>query len=88
MAPRSAEQLLAAVLDAAERLAARPLLGRQRPDLAPPPYRFWSLPRWRLLLVYNPTTTPVTVQRVVSTDQDLPPLLADLRDFPEPDDRP
>ena len=75
----AAERLLTTVLAAGERLADRPLLGRQRPDLLPVPYRFWSIPRHRLLLVYDPTTTPPTILRVLNTAQDLPPLLADLR---------
>ena len=80
-----AEQLLMTVLDAGERLAARPLLGRRRPDLLPEPYRFWSIPRYRLLLVYDPTTNPATILRVLNTAQDLPPLLAELRELPEPE---
>jgi plasmid stabilization system protein ParE len=79
-AASTAEQLLAAVLAAGERLAGRPLLGRRRPELLPEPYRFWSIPRWRLLLVYDPTTHPASILRVLSTTQDLPPLLADLQD--------
>jgi plasmid stabilization system protein ParE len=81
-AAAAAEQLLTTVLAAGKRLAERPLLGRRRPDLLPEPYRFWSIPRWRLLLVYDPTTNPVTILRVLNTAQDLPPLLADLRDPP------
>ena len=76
----AAERLLATVLAAGERLAERPLLGRRRPDLLPEPYRFWSIPRWRLLLVYDPTTNPASILRVLNTAQDLPPLLADLQD--------
>ena len=79
-AASTAEQLLSSVLAAGERLAERPLLGRRRPDLLPEPYRFWSIPRWRLVLVYDPTTDPASILRVLSTAQDLPPLLADLRD--------
>lgn len=79
-AASAAERLLAAVLTAGNRLADRPLLGRHRPDLLPEPYRFWSLPRHRLLLVYDPTTAPPTILRVLNTARDLPSLLADLRD--------
>jgi plasmid stabilization system protein ParE len=50
VAPASAEQLLSTVLSAAERLAERPALGRRRPELLPEPFRFWSIPRWKLLL--------------------------------------
>jgi plasmid stabilization system protein ParE len=80
----AAEELLATVLAAGERLAERPLLGRRRPDLLPEPYRFWSIPRWRLLLVYDPETNPATILRVLNTAQDLPPLLWDLRDPSDP----
>jgi plasmid stabilization system protein ParE len=80
----AAEELLATVLAAGERLAERPLLGRRRPDLLPEPYRFWSIPRWRLLLVYDPATNPATILRVLNTAQGLPPLLWDLRDPPDP----
>ena len=80
-----AERVLAAVLDAADRLAERPLLGRRRPDLLPEPFRFWSIPRHRLLLVYDPSVRPATVLRVLSTDQDLLPLLAGLRDLAGPE---
>jgi hypothetical protein len=48
--------------------------------LLPEPYRFWSIPRWRLLLVYDPTTNPASILRVLNTTQNLPPLLADLQD--------
>jgi plasmid stabilization system protein ParE len=77
-APAAAERLLQAVLHAAERIATRPQLGRRRHDLLPDPYRFWSLPRFGLLLVYNPTTSPATILRVLHTAQDLALPLAYL----------
>ena len=80
---RAAERLLMAVLDAGERLAIRPQLGRRRPELLPDPFRFWSLPRFGLLLVYDPTTSPATILRVLNTAQDLGPLLADLAAPPD-----
>ena len=80
VAPTSAEQLLTTVLAAAERLAERPALGRRRPELLPEPFRFWSIRRWKLLLVYDPTTSPATILRVLNTSQDLPTLLAHMRD--------
>jgi len=82
-APGAAERLLLAVLDAGERLASRPSLGRRRPELLPDPFRFWSLPRFGLLLVYDPTTSPATILRVLNTAQDLGPLLADLTGLPD-----
>jgi len=74
----AAERLLQAVLDAGERLAIRPQLGRRRPELLPDPFRFWSLPRFGLLIVYDPSSSPATILRVLNTAQDLGPLLADL----------
>ena len=75
--PAAAEKLLAAVLEAGELIANRPLAGRRRPDLLPDPYRVWSLPRLGYILVYNPTTTPARVARVLSTARDLPKALRD-----------
>jgi plasmid stabilization system protein ParE len=80
VAPGAAEQLLTTVLAAAERLAERPAIGRRRPDLLAGPFRFWSIPRWKLLLVYDPTTTPAKILRILNTAQDLAPLLADFQD--------
>jgi len=77
------ERVLTTVLVAAERLAERPLLGRRRPELLPEPYRFWSIPRHGLLLVYDPTTAPATILRVLNTARDLPILLADLSNPPD-----
>ncbi len=82
-APGAAERLLTAVLDAGERLATRPQLGRRRLELLPDPFRFWSLPRFGLLLVYDPTTSPAVILRVLNTAQDLGPLLADLAGPPD-----
>lgn len=78
-AAAAAERLLTAALDAAALLARRPGLGRHRPDLLPAPLRLWSVPRHSLLLVYDPDTEPPTILRVLSTNQELGPLLADLR---------
>ena len=75
--PAAAERLLAAVLEAGELIANRPLAGRRRPELLPDPYRVWSLPRLGYLLVYNPTTTPARVIRILSTARDLPRALED-----------
>lgn len=54
--PNAGEALLNAAMQAAERLAERPALGRQRPELLPDPYRFWSLRGFPYLLVYNAAT--------------------------------
>ena len=78
-----AERLLTSVLEAADRLAARPLLGRRRPDLLPDPFRFWSIPRHSLLLVYVADPAAPTILRVLSTDRDLGPILADMMTSPD-----
>lgn len=79
----AAERLLTAVLQAGERLADRPLLARQRPELLPDPFRFWSMPRFGLLLVVDPTTRPATILRILNTAQDLGPLLTEFLADPD-----
>ena len=78
-----AERLLLSVLEAANRLAARPLLGRHQPDLLPDPFRFWSIPRHSLLLIYVADPAAPTILRVLSTDRDLGPILADMTPSPD-----
>ena len=73
----SAEKLLAAVLEAGELIANRLLAGRRRPDRLPDPYRVWSLPRLGYILVYNPTTMPARVARVLNIARGLPRALKD-----------
>ena len=60
--PAAAERLRREVADAARRIGRNPLLGSLRPHL-PPPYRFWSLPRFGYVLVYDPRTDPVSIFR-------------------------
>ena len=73
-----AEQTLRTVLDAAERLADRPMLGRAQPNLLPDPFRFWSIPHQRLILVYVAGSIGPRILRVLSTDRDLAELFAAL----------
>lgn len=80
--PEAADRLNDAVLDAARLIGTHPAIGRRRPDLAAPRYRFWSLPRHRHVLAYTDATSPPRILRVLHTSRDLPPLLADLRDAP------
>ena len=54
-------------------------MGRVEPFLACPPYRFWSLPVFSLLIAYDPEEDPVQILRIVHTAQDLPNVLKDLR---------
>jgi len=41
-------------------------------------YRFWSIPRYRYLLVYTDATDPPRIVRVVHTSRDLPSVLSEL----------
>lgn len=77
-AAKAAETLLTTVLEAAARLAERPLLGRRRPELLPDPFRFWSLPKQGVLLIYTTDLLATTILRVVRTNRDLGPILEDL----------
>ncbi len=74
----AAEALLQAALHGAQRIAARPLLGRLRTELLPAPYRFWRVAGFPYLLVYNAARRPPRVLRFVHMARDLGPLLADL----------
>ena len=67
------------IVTTAERIGQRPLLGRVDPRLAAPRFRFWSLSAFSLLIVYNATTDPVRIVRIVHTAQDLPKALKELR---------
>lgn len=64
-----------AVLIAAKRLGERPMLGRLQSELLPPPYRFWSLTRFQVVLVYNAGVTPPRILRLLSTARDFAPIL-------------
>lgn len=73
----AAERLRGAVAEAVRHLGENPLLGSTRPHL-PPPYRFWFLPRFGYVLVYDPETDPVEILRFVHAKRDLPRALAGL----------
>lgn len=73
-----AQALRAAVSAAARRLGERPLLGRRDLALLPEPYRFWSLTRFQVVLVYNAGTDPPRILRILGTARDLAPLLAHI----------
>lgn len=77
--PETAAKLLRAVLLAAERLGSRPLLGRRQPGLVPDPFRIWSVPAQRVIMIYNPDTRPVRILRVLHTARDLPNLQRNVR---------
>jgi plasmid stabilization system protein ParE len=78
------ESLRVALEAAARRLGGNPYLGRPAQSPVPAPYRFWSLTRFGYILVYDAQTDPVEILRFVHTKRDLPQVLAELRDLPEP----
>jgi toxin ParE1/3/4 len=79
----AADALREAALRSMRRIVAHPMLGRPRPELAPPPYRFWRIANFPYLIVYNAARTPPLVLRVLHMSRDLPPLLAGLAELPE-----
>ena len=82
-----ARNMARATLEAARRIAERPLIGRLRPDLLPAPFRFWPVRRFPFQLVYDAGLTPPPVLRVLHTARDFSRLLMDLPPDLEQDER-
>jgi plasmid stabilization system protein ParE len=76
--PETAEQLLLQAIEAAERIAVKPMLARVDLHLAPARFRFWSLRGFPYLLVIDTKPTPPLVTRFVHQARDLPAILRDL----------
>ena len=76
--PQAATRLNDAVRDAAQLIGSNPNVGSRRLALADARYRFWSIPKYRYLLVYTDSTHPPRILRLVHTARDLSPLLSDL----------
>jgi len=76
--PDTADRLRETVMAVARLIGSNPALGTHRPGLAGPRYRFWSIPRYRYLLVYTDATEPPRIVRVVHTPRDLPSVLSEL----------
>lgn len=55
-----------------------PLTGATRPEHAPEPYRFWLLPGFPHVLVYNCRRSPPVIMRILHGSQDLPEILSTL----------
>lgn len=77
--PRGARAFMAATNEAAINLGRFPEMGDERPELADPPVRFWTLVRYRYVMVYRPDTVPPRILRVLHGARDLPNLLSGLR---------
>jgi len=50
-------------------LAENPLLGRERPEIHSPPYRFWVM-KQKLIVLYDPTVAPIVILRVFDARRD------------------
>ena len=68
-----ADRVLDTIRQAMIVLAAQPLSGHQRLDLAPPSYRFW--PVYSYLIVYRVDRTPLQIVRVLHGARDVSDLL-------------
>jgi toxin ParE1/3/4 len=76
--PQAARGLRVAVAAALDRLGRYPESGTARPELAAARTRFWFLPRYPYVLVYDSEARPPLVLRVVHAARDLPALLRDV----------
>lgn len=62
-----------AIYDALGKLAERPGIGHTRQDLTERPVKFWSV--YSYLVVYDPTSRPLTIVAVLHGAQDVEALL-------------
>ncbi len=72
---QAAIALVDAATLAAERVIARPGLGRRRPDLGGDRYRFFAVRGFPYLLVFDAERQPIVIARVVHQSRDLVTLL-------------
>lgn len=70
--------LRTAILAALETIGRHPEAGTVKPDIVPPPARFWRVRGFPYLLVYKPSTPRPRVLRIVHGARDLPEVLRDL----------
>lgn len=86
--PAAARRLRDALVSAAHRIGANPLVGAPRPRLADPHFRFLILPGFRYVAIYTAARTPPRIVRVLHMARDLPALLAGQTHEPDrtPDD--
>ena len=76
--PDAADRFYQAVQQAAHWIGGNPALGAHRPSLADLRYRFWSIPRYRGLIVYTDASDPPRIVRIVHTSRYLPQVPGDL----------
>jgi plasmid stabilization system protein ParE len=69
----AADQFEISVYRNCELLADTPLIGREQTDLAESPLRFWVVhPYKSYLIVYDPTTRPLGIIRILHGARNLP----------------
>jgi toxin ParE1/3/4 len=76
--PSAARKLRLAMHALTQLLAEHPQIGMLRPELARRPFRFVVVRGFPYIAVYDPTTRPPTVIRIVHGARDLPEVLKDL----------
>jgi toxin ParE1/3/4 len=76
--PRAAKALGDAVRRLAVLVGEHPLVGPQRLELAIAPFRVAAVRGFPYVVVYDPTSTPPTIVRIVHGARDLPEILRDL----------
>jgi toxin ParE1/3/4 len=76
----AARRLRVAIADLAGLLGEHPQLGTARPELADEPLRFGVVRGFPYLALFDPTTNPPVILRVLHGARDLPELLRDYRD--------
>ena len=67
-----------AVAAAAQRIGIHKEIGRLRPELAEPPYRFLALTGFPYVIVYNAARTPPLIVRILHGGRDLPAALGGM----------
>ncbi|MGH6957152.1 MAG: type II toxin-antitoxin system RelE/ParE family toxin [Caulobacteraceae bacterium] len=77
--PRAARRLRQAIAGLAQHLGDHPMAGTRRPELASDPYRFAVVRGFHYVVVYNASTRPPTIVRIVHGARDLPEVLKDLQ---------
>ena len=74
--PATADRVEDAVFRACDLLADAPFAGSVRPDLTALPVRFWVVrPYPNYLIVYNPSTKPLQIIRILHAARNLPAIL-------------
>jgi toxin ParE1/3/4 len=62
----------------ARRLGEFPDLGAHRPDIVSPPFRVAVIHGYPHLAIYDPSTSPAAIARILHGSRDLAALLQDL----------